>query len=218
MPDITWNKSVWNKDYKWPLDGDEWSQQAEFCGVPYERWKDSLARTFLITYLKESSVVVEIGPGHGRWTAMIPSRIPKGVLHLVELSPSCIEFCRKKFTQHPNVQYHVNDGRTLPFLKAGSADFVFSFDTFVHLEEPEIRSYAKEFFRVLKPQGMGAIHHSGTPTPEQRVGGARSMVGTRQFGDILRAAGFFVIRQTSEWGQGCNLKMTADAITVFVKP
>jgi hypothetical protein len=64
---------------------------------------------------------------------------------------------------------------------------------------------------------MGVIHHVGNPTPEQRQSGARSKVSGRQFGDILREAGFFVIRQTDEWAGG-NLKLTGDVISVFVKP
>jgi ubiquinone/menaquinone biosynthesis C-methylase UbiE len=220
MPSIEWNLQVWDRDYPWIAHGEEWTQQAEFCGVPYEAWKESLARTFLIPYVNPNSAVVEIGPGHGRWTKYIHSRIQSahGVVHLVDISQSCLDYCRKKFIGY-FFQFHKTDGRTIPSaVRPGSVDFVWSFDTFVHIEEPEIRSYAKEFFRVLKPQGMGVIHHSGTPSPEQRAGGARSLVGARLFGDILRQAGFFVIRQTSEWGQGCNLKLTGDAITIFVKP
>lgn len=232
MPDIAWNKSVWDRDYKWSLDGDEWTEFSLACGAPYETWKDSLARTFLIPYLKETSVVVEIGPGHGRWTVMIPPRIQKGTLYLVDISRSCIEYCRKRLgdyppnphdaamvrgTKNPNIQYRVTGGRDLQFCVSSSVDFVFAFDTFVHVEESEVRPYVKEFFRVLKPQGMGVIHHVGNPTPEQRQNGARSQVSGRQFGDILRDAGFFVIRQTDEWAGG-NLKLTGDVISIFVKP
>ena len=218
MPDIQWNKAVWDRDYLWPIDGDEWTQQADFCGVPYGRWKESMARTFLIPYLKENSVVVEIGPGHGRWTRFIHERVTKGVIHLVDLSRSCIEFCRGRF-DGAGVRFHVNDGKTLPpAIAPGSADFIFSFDTFVHIDETEVKSYAREFFRVLKTHGMGVIHHAGTPTPDQRMAGARSDVGQRAFWQILTDAGFFVIRQASEWDPGCNLKLTGDILTIFVKP
>jgi ubiquinone/menaquinone biosynthesis C-methylase UbiE len=218
MPDVKWNLAVWDRDYKWPQDGDEWTQQAEYCGVSYEQWKESLARTFLIPYLKESTVVLEIGPGHGRWSSMMPQRVSKGTVHLVDLSKACLDFCKKRFEEHHNVQYWPTNGKTLPPDLNTKVDFVFSFDTFVHIEEPEVRSYVKELYRVLKPNGMGVIHHSGSPSPEQRACGARSQVGTRLFGDILRDAGFYVIRQTSEWGAGCNVKLASDIITVFVKP
>lgn len=220
MPDIAWNLRLWNNDYAWPKDGDEWDDCAKFCGVPYDQWKDSLARTFLIPNIKPDSQVLEIGPGHGRWSALIPERIQKGVLHLVDLSPSCLEFCKKRLVAHSNVRYMVNDGRLLGQIQDAAIDFVWSFDTFVHIEEPEIRSYARELARVMKHQSMGVIHHSGTPTPEQRRCGMRSEVGLRRFGALLAEAGLHVIRQASEWGpnNSCNMMMTADCITVFARP
>jgi ubiquinone/menaquinone biosynthesis C-methylase UbiE len=218
MPDIAWNKAVWNRDYAWPQDGDEWSQQAEYCGVPYEKWKDELVRTFLVPNMRPESTVLEIGPGHGRWSSLIPHRIPKGTLHLADLSPTCIEFCRKRLASHNNVQYHVTDGRSLSMLPEKSVDFVWSFDTFVHIEEPEVRAYAKDLHRVMKLQSMGVIHHPGSPTPEQRQNGMRSLVDSRKFATILAENNLHVIRQISEWGNGCNLKMTGDAITVFARP
>lgn len=217
MPDIAWNLKVWDKTYAWPKDGDEWTEQAQFCGVPYESWKESLAQTFLIPHLKKESVVIEIGPGHGRWTHFIAPRVTCGTVHLVDISQSCLDYCLKNLITY-GFNFLKNDGRTLPKeVLPGSVDFIWSFDTFVHIEEPEIRSYARELFRVLKPQGMGVIHHAGNPTPQQRQNGARSLAGTRLFGDIFREAGFFMIRQTDEWNGG-NLKLTGDVISVFVKP
>lgn len=216
MPDLSWNLRLWNK--AWPADGDEWDDCPRFIGIPYAQWKDSLARTFLIANLNPSSQVLEIGPGHGRWSEFIPSRIPSGKLHLVDLSPNCIEFCKKRLASHGNVEYHVNDGRSLKTIADGTIDFVWSFDTFVHIEEPEIRSYAKELKRIMKRQSMGAIHHSGNPTPDQKRNGMRSEVGARKFGAILAEAGLYVIRQVSEWGNRCNFKLTSDCITVFARP
>lgn len=257
MPDLSWNKKVWDKSYGWPAHGDEWTQFAEACGVPYEKWKDSLARTFLIPNLKPDSSVIEIGPGHGRWTEIIAPRSKE--LFVVDISESCIEFCKKRFSKYSHISYGLNgttgtggelagaqlacamkmwhknaeglilgghhyppdqDGGNWSFsFKAAKnyCDFIWSFDTFVHIEEPEIRAYAREFHRVMKPQSMGAIHHTGTPTAEQRQNGARSQVGLRQFGAILSEAGLHVIRQTDEWNGG-NLKMSGDVITVFARP
>jgi ubiquinone/menaquinone biosynthesis C-methylase UbiE len=218
MPTLDWNFKVWNATYTWPKDGDEWDDFARYCGVEYEKWKDSLARTFLIPNLRPESTVLEIGPGHGRWSALIPQRIPKGTLHLVDLSPSCIEFCKKKLAQYGNVKYWVNDGRSLKDIVDQSVDFVWSFDTFVHIEEPEVRAYARDLYRVMRRQSMGVIHHPGTPTPEQRQNGMRSMIDSRKFAAILAENSFHVIRQTSEWGDGCNMALTGDALTVFARP
>jgi ubiquinone/menaquinone biosynthesis C-methylase UbiE len=218
MPSVDWNLKVWDRAYAWEKDGDEWDDSARFCGVPYDKWKDSLARTFLIANLRPNSEVLEIGPGHGRWSSLLPNRIPAGNLHLVDLSPSCIEFCKKLLENFRNVKYYVNDGKALPGIAEGSIDFVWSFDSFVHIEEPEVRSYAKELYRVMKSQSMGAIHHPGNPSPEQRARGMRSQIDSRKFAQILAENGLHVIRQVSEWGQGCNMALTADAITVFARP
>lgn len=218
MPTIDWNRKVWDGAYAWEKDGDEWTQQAEYCGVPYDKWKDQLARTFLIPNIRPESTVLEIGPGHGRWSLLIPQRISKGTLHLVDLSPSCVDFCRKRLAAHQNVQYHVNDGQSLSMLLGQSIDFVWSFDSFVHIEEPELRAYARELHRVMKPQSMGVIHHPGSPTSAQRQNGMRSMIDSRKFGAILAENGLHVIRQTSDWGDGCNMALTGDALTVFARP
>lgn len=216
MPTLDWNLKVWDQAYSWDKDGDEWSQQAEFCGVPYDRWKDELRRTFIVPYIRPESTMLEIGPGHGRWSCMLPSKVSR--LHVVDLSPACIEFCKKRLIEHKNVSYHVTDGRNVSMIDTASIDFVWSFDTFVHIEEPEVRSYAKDLKRAMKPQAMGVIHHPGSPTPAQRQNGMRSLLDARKFADILSDNGLHVIRQTSEWGVGCNMKMTGDILTVFARP
>jgi len=218
MPTIDWNLKVWDATYSWSKDGDEWDDSARYCGVPYEKWKDLLSRTFLIPYLLPSSSVLEIGPGHGRWSSLIPRRVAAGTLHLVDLSPSCVEFCKKRLSAYGNVRYYVNDGRSLTMLADASIDFVWSFDTFVHIEEPEFRAYARELSRVMKPQSMGVIHHPGTPTPEQRRNGMRSLLDSRKVSAILAEHGLHMIRQTGEWGGGCSMELTGDALTVFARP
>lgn len=218
MPTLDWNLKVWDKSYPWPRDGDEWDDFARFCGVPYDQWKDQLARTFLVPHLKPSSQVLEIGPGHGRWSMLFPKRIPTGMLHLVDLSPTCIDFCKKRLAGDANVRYYVNDGRSLQAIPDQSVDFIWSFDSFVHIDEPEVRAYAREFYRVMKRQSIGVIHHSGSPTPQQRQNGCRSLVDGRKFSTILAENSLHVIRQTGEWGNGCNLALTGDALTVFARP
>lgn len=216
MPDIAWNKSVWDKSYPWPQDGDEWSEMAAFCGVSYETWKDQLRRTFIVPFVNASTVALEIGPGHGRWSILLEQKVAS--LHLVDLSASCIEFCKKRLAESRKVSYHVNDGKSLPMMAAASVDFTWSFDTFVHVEEPEVRSYARELRRVMRPQSLGVIHHPGTPTAKQRQNGCRSQLDSRKFSAILAENSLHVIRQTSTWGNGCNMALTGDIMTVFARP
>lgn len=54
----------------------------------------------------------------------------------------------------------INDGRSLDAVVDGSVDFVFSFDSLVHLEVEVIESYLKQLASKLTPNGVGFIHHS----------------------------------------------------------
>lgn len=216
MPTLKWNLDVWDKSYQWPKDGDEWDDFARHNGIPYEIWKDQLRRAFIVPFVNPRTIALEIGPGHGRWSTLLQPKV--SMLHLVDLSPSCIEFCRKRMAAHPNVCYHVNDGKSLSTVQAASIDFCWSFDTFVHIEEPEVRAYARELRRVMKPQSMGVIHHPGNPTEEQRRNGMRSLLDSRKFGAILAENSLHVIRQTSEWANGHSTALTGDALTVFARP
>lgn len=218
MPSIEWNRSVWDKTYTWEKDGDEWSQAAEFCGVDYAKWKDQLIRAFIVPYLRPESTALEIGPGHGRWSMAFPKRLSKGILHLVDLSPNCLGYCKMRLAEYPNVRYHANDGKSLKMIEDASIEFVWSFDTFVHVEAPEVKAYAAELRRVMKPQAIGVIHHPGNPTPAQRAGGARSQVDAKSFASILAENALHVIRQVDTWGDGCNLKMAGDTLSVFARP
>ncbi|VVM06591.1 hypothetical protein MAMT_01303 [Methylacidimicrobium tartarophylax] len=89
------NLRVWNKEYSWSEDGEEWKGQAHLCGVPYAEWKVSVVEHLLAPGIAPGGTVLEIGPGHGRWTAEILPRCGRTIL--VDLSPNCIEHCRHRF-------------------------------------------------------------------------------------------------------------------------
>jgi SAM-dependent methyltransferase len=58
------------------------------------------------------------------------------------------------------VQVLQNDGQTIPIFEDASVDFVFSFDSLVHVESEILQAYVREIARVLKPNGAAFIHHS----------------------------------------------------------
>src|SRR5205823_12960691 len=55
--------------------------------------------------------------------------------------------------------YHY-DCRSLSMIPYASVDFVFSFDSFVHLPREIVAGYLNELRRTLKIGGKGFIHHS----------------------------------------------------------
>lgn len=158
MPSLEENKS-WNAKHHWKLDGDEWSNQAAYCKKPYKQWKDSIVKNFIYKNINHKSNILEIGSGHGRWTEFLLNKCNK--LIIVDLNPKCIEFCKNKFSNFKNIKYYANDGKTLDNIKSNSIDFIWSYDSFIHMEKNIIESYFKEFSRILKKRGIAIIHHPG---------------------------------------------------------
>jgi hypothetical protein len=244
MPTIKWNRDVWNETYGWDRDGDEWDDQAEFCGQPYEQWKQSLITHFIIPNIPHDAVGLEIAPGHGRWTEHLASMLRE--LIIVDLSPSCIEFCKRRFVHHNNIRYYVNDGTHLDCVETDSINFVWSYDSFVHMDPDTINSYLCELSRVMRFNSSKAvIHHADRRHttlrlcgPLRRFGktgsrfyriisigkrsdgdGARSNVSRKMVATMARAAGLNVDSQHSSWGPGnkFNIRLFHDCISILTK-
>jgi len=153
MPTIDENKSIWERTYVWDQRGDEWSKG--WGGVSMQ-WYGSIfprIHSFLPT-----QTALEIGPGFGRWTHFLKDICTK--LILVDLSEKCIEECKRRFNDCSHITYFVNDGKSLDMICDDSVDFVFSFDSLVHVEEDVISAYVTQFSRKLKQNGVAFIHHS----------------------------------------------------------
>ncbi len=242
MPTIDQNYRVWDKDHSWRLDGDEWHDQADFCGQPYPLWKRALFEEFMRPYITNASHVLEIGPGHGRWTKLYVESVRKA--SLIDLSPSCIEHCQKLFSSFNHVDYFVNDGTTLRFIGDQTVDVVWSYDVFVHIERREFKRYLLECARVLKPGGVAVIHHPNTElslkflakaflinmTGPLRVKMAnyifgrsgnmgRSLISSRMVRNMAQSSELTPILQTATWGPNheYNCLKWNDAISVLKK-
>jgi ubiquinone/menaquinone biosynthesis C-methylase UbiE len=189
------------------------------------------------------STVLEIAPGHGRWTEAI-CRLAGPVI-LVDVSQSCIQHCQRKFSRRPKMTYIVNDGQDLSGVADNSVDFAFSFDAFVHMDVGTITAYLAELSRVLVDGGRAVIHHPGRahvmlPLRRMRVRGGRlgrlyarlslrrrsgrdgwrSDVSHRLLARIAQACGLRVVLQTQRWGEDgrFDVRRYNDWITVLASP
>jgi len=161
MPSISENTEFWGKNYVWPEAGDEWS---EFWGTAHAQWFGCLLpRVF--PFLKGR--VLEIAPGHGRWTQFLQAHCES--LIGIDLASSCVEKCTERFASHPNLEFQVNNGLTFPAIDDRSIDFAFSYDSLVHAESDVMSSYVKELARVLKPGGVAFLHHSNRDAVRSRI-------------------------------------------------
>ncbi len=166
MPEIKENVETWNAAASWTAEGDEWS--GPWGSAEAQWWGTLLPR--LHAFLP-AATILELGPGHGRWTQYLKGRCDE--LILVDLAENCIDACRERFAADTNITYHVNDGASLPGVADRSVDLAFSFDSLVHAEADALAGYARELSRVLKPDGVGFIHHSNMAELRARAALAR---------------------------------------------
>lgn len=155
MGTIEENKKIWNDEYTWPINGDEWSSG---WGGSKSQWH-SMIYPRIHKYIEERNIcILEIAPGYGRWTNFLKDFSKQ--LDIVDLSVNCINACKKRFEKEDNILYHVNDGKSLEMIQDNSLDFVFSMDSLVHVEIDVIEEYIKQIAKKLKINGVAFIHHS----------------------------------------------------------
>ncbi|MGH7231520.1 MAG: class I SAM-dependent methyltransferase, partial [Nitrospiraceae bacterium] len=154
MPSLEWNKQAWDSEYDWKqLGGNNWS--AGF-GNAESQWFASIYPR-LHNFLP-AETVLEIAPGAGRWTQFLMGQCKK--LIAVDYSQQCVNICRERFAEVSHATFHVNDGKSLAMVPDHSVDFVFSFDSLVHIEADTMKAYTHELVKKLTPNGVGFIHHS----------------------------------------------------------
>lgn len=242
MPTKDWNRSAWTREHVWAEGGDEWSGMAAHCKVAYPEWKQGLIEAFLLPYLGPDRDVVEIAPGHGRWTETI---IPRSrSLSLVDINPELLQACKERFADVDSVEYVQTDGSSIPVPDA-SADFVWSFDSFVHIDPPDVFAYIRELARVLRPGGYAVIHHADktdaglalAPRLKHRGtagrvavrvvaqhmlkgDGNRSDLNGRMVAEEAERNGLRIVQQTDRWGPGGRSTVARyhDVITTFHQP
>lgn len=207
---LRWNRQRWDNPEEWELYGDNWTFHAEFCNQPYDTWKQAVVDTFLNPFLGADVDVLEIAPGHGRWTEFIVGRSQS--LTLVDLNESCIDVCRQRFGSHPEISFITNDGRSLPVADA-SMDLIWSFGSFVHIDPQDVEAYLAEFRRVLRPGGRFVVHHAGWPEwscpliarhiakGEWRPFGGRVPMSAEGFASIATHHDLSVDEQVRTWGE-----------------
>ena len=214
MPTIQDNL-LWAR-YDWRDRGDEWSEP---WGTSAHMWYGTILPRILRAVPCDH--ILEIAPGHGRCTQFL--RLCCRRLSVVDLVPDCIGACRARFGEGAGIEYHVNDGRSLPMIGAASVDLVFSWDSLVHVERDVIESYVDEIARVLRPGGRGFLHHSnlgGAPAGDETAAGgddharAPSMSAVA-FAEACRAAGLHCLSQELiPWG-GARM---IDCLSFFQRP
>lgn len=200
------NKIIW-ESWDWEAQGEEWT--------PSEEWKQSVLQTILHKHMPAKGAIVEIGPGGGRWTESLLQIASK--ITAVDISEECLRVCADRFAKHDNIEFVLTSGNELPGVPDASIDGIWSFDVFVHINRTEVEAYANEFHRVLKPGGIGVLHHG---TVGGKSGGWRSNMTAEGMIEVLKNANLEIVNQFTNWtdnGHEFEAGLYGDAITVFKK-
>lgn len=237
------HQRAWKDRYAWRLDGDEWSGMAAFCGQPYEAWKRALIAAFIDEHMADGARVVEIAAGHGRWTEHLLRRA--GHVTIVEVDQDCLDACVERFAGTDNLATYLTDGWAVPVVPDRSVDFIWSFDSMVHMPPEVVRGYLGEIARTLRPGGIAVLHHAGLShwslplahltkyagrpgraiqrlagQGRLRHGGSRSAVSRQSMHKWVTDAGLVVEAQTQAWGDEhqFDVRRFGDWITVMRQP
>ena len=84
-------------------------------------------------------------------------------------------------------------GAEMDGIGAGSVDFVFTFDVFVHLEPEVIERYLHEIERVLRPGGVAVLHYGDIRKDIARHNPGFSRMTRQKMEELIAATGLRVI-------------------------
>ena len=142
--------------------GDEWNDPAAKgldVATP-EEVVPYLDRVVFAPFLGTCDVLLEIGPGAGRFTEILLPKCKR--LIAVDTSKSMLALLRERFAGVEGIEYVESSGDGLAGVPDGSVDAAFSYGVFVHLQHWDIFNYMLELNRVLRPGGRAIIQHSNT--------------------------------------------------------
>jgi GT2 family glycosyltransferase/CDP-glycerol glycerophosphotransferase (TagB/SpsB family)/glycosyltransferase involved in cell wall biosynthesis len=216
MPTIKKNFDKWNNTYKWEKAGDEWSG---VWGSVDMQWYGTLLPR--IQGFLPAENVLEIAPGFGRWTDYLRKHCKK--LIGIDLAKRCIDHCRDRFVNYPEMTFYQNDGKNLEMVANNSIDFVFSFDSLVHVEIDVLDAYLSQLSKIMRQDAIGFFHHSNRASykelennPEFHSHWRAQSVSYKIFQEICEKHGFCCISQELiNWSN--KPEWSVDCISVFTK-
>jgi ubiquinone/menaquinone biosynthesis C-methylase UbiE len=162
-------------------------------------------------------VVLELSPGGGRNTERLCAVSKK--IYAVDFNSYAIDQCRKRLGSSfcgCDIEYHVNNGTDLRMIQDDSISAIYCWDAAVHFDKIILKSYIKEFARVLRVSGRGFIHHSNLGEKAnkniKKNPGWRSNMSKESFAESCEENGLHIVTQVDiPWGS------IVDCGTIFEK-
>jgi len=217
MATLEWNKEKWDSQYNWQLKGEEWSSS----------WRNSEAQWFSSLYPRIHRFIgcgniLEIASGYGRWSKFLIEYASSN-FRGVDLSGECVDYCNANL-KSPNASFILNDGTSLEDVSDIKYDFVFSFDSLVHVNPDVLEKYISQIIPLLNTNGTCFIHHSNFGSIIEKGGINNQHRGYTHIRDqstsakivrdlVLKHKGRILCQEIIDWGGGEAI----DCLTVFSK-
>lgn len=149
-----------NKDREFWL-GDEWNEPERIgVDVAPDQIVQTLDERVFTPFLGTCDVLLEIGPGGGRFTEVLLPKCRR--LIAADTSKTMLDILGRRFEGEDRIERLLLDGDGLNGVLDASIDAVFTYGVFVHLQPWDIYRYLCEIRRVLRPGGKGLVHHPNT--------------------------------------------------------
>lgn len=128
---------------------------------------------FYLPHVTAKSVVLELGPGTGRYTRYIIGRSKHMIL--VDYSKVVCSFLQTYLATKGSFEVHTIDKPLLQGVATGTVDFAMANGVFEHLDPEESLWFLQEFFRTLRPGGTAVFNFDNIMVP----GGMGHLLRTR---------------------------------------
>ena len=152
---------------------------------------------YVLPYVNNEHVAVEIGPGGGRWTRYL---LGFKKLYVVDYHVELLNELKKTF-QKSNIEFVNNNGTDFPDVQQYSIDYLFSFGTFVHLDMHIIEAYLANMKPILKFGANVIIQYSDKTKIMAQINEGFSDNTPDKMRAMILGAGYKVIEEdlTTMW-------------------
>lgn len=130
--------------------------------------------------LKEHYNVLEVGSGPGYFSSKVAKAVPNGKLILSDIQKEMLDLAKKRLSKKKvfNVEYHLCNGFDFSF-EENEFDRIYMVTVLGEIEKK--KQYIKEFFRMLRPDGILSIsEQAGDP----------DKMSIEEIKDLLNDSGF----------------------------
>ena len=155
----------------WDSYSKTWKDRVGKEGVGHlgDEWGDTtlteeIMARYVVPNIGPRAKILEIGCGGGKFSERLVGL--GGSLVCADVSSEMLGRTHERLHGGKNVAFQKLNGYDLHQFRKDSFDFVFSFDTFVHIDMEDSYSYLAEIRRVLRPGGKGFLHFANLNSQE----------------------------------------------------